>query len=270
MLKREVFKVYKDYAKKMDEEYRIIKNEYNLEQDADEIMKLRGYTDEDYREFFIEHEIGLCNLYDSSLLGEDRFYTKMVSESDYFLLQGRYGIPIRDIESNLLALVGWYPDEKKYITTPSMFFAKEYLFYNIDEAFRLSWEKFDGKVFLVEGMFDAISLRVLGLPVISTMGITVKQPKSEQLKLFRKVIGIPDGDKAGSRAFDLNDKKHCWEMPYGSTMIKIREGELETEYGNLHIKDIDNICSYFEHDTVRDYLLELSESKKEVEEFAWK
>ncbi len=270
MLKREVFKVYKEYAKKMEEQYKIIKNEYNLEQSADEIMKLRGYTDEDYREFFINNEIGTCSLYDSSLLGEDRFYTKMVSESDYFLLQGRYNIPIRDIEGNLLALVGWFPDEKKYITTPSMFFAKEYLFYNLDEAYRLSWEKFDGKVFLVEGMFDTISLRVLGLPVIGTMGVTVKQPKSEQLKLFKKVIGIPDGDKAGSRALDRGNTRYGWDLPFGSMMIKIREGELETDYGNLHIKDIDNICSYFEHDTVRDYLLELSESNNEVEEFAWK
>lgn len=270
MLKREVFKVYKEYAEKMEEQYKIIKAEYNLEKNAEEICKLRGYTDEAYRQFFIDHEIGSCSLYDSSLLGDDRFYTKMVTESDHFLLQDRYNIDIRDIEGNLLALVGWYPDEKKYITTPSMFFAKEYVFYNIDEAYRLSWEKYNGLVFLVEGMFDTISLRVLGLPVLGTMGVTVKQPKAEQLKLFRKVVGIPDGDKAGSRAFNMMDKKHCWDLPFGSTMIKIHEGELETEYGNLHVKDIDNICSYFEHDTVRDYLLELAESKKEVEEFAWK
>lgn len=246
-----------------EEAYSTIKGYCNPEHDVEELCKLRGYLDEDYKEFFLKEGIGCCSIYDTTLLGEDRHRLGLVSENDFFLLESRYIIPVRDINGGIVALVGWFPDYKKYITTPSMFFAKEHLFYNIDEAYRLSWEKYDGKVFLVEGMFDAMSLRVLGLPVIGTMGVTVGEPKSEQLKLFKKVIAIPDGDKAGKRALNRYDKKYGWKVPLNTTFIKIKEGELQTEYGSLHIKDIDNIVSYYEHDSVRDLLLEIAESNEE-------
>jgi DNA primase len=264
MLKREVFKKYNEYSEQMEEAYEVIKSFYNLESDVEKLCEMRGYLDDDYKELFLQEQIGVAQLYDSSLLGDNRFDLGMVTESDYFLLQNRWTIPIRDIQGNLSALVGWYPDTKKYITTPSLFFAKEHLFYNIDEAYRLSWDKYNGLVFLVEGMFDCMSLRVLGLPAISTMGVTVKSPKSEQLKLFRKVVAIPDGDKAGKRATNKYDKKYGWEIPNGSTMVKIESAELQTEYGVLKVKDIDNIISYYEHDSVRDILLEIGESKEEV------
>lgn len=263
MLKREVLKVYKEYMQEFDEAYSVIKSYYDIDKNIEELCKLRGYLDDDYREFFKKEEIGCCSLYDVALLGENRHRLGLVSENEYFLLDSRYIIPIKDITGGIVALVGWYPDVKKYITTPSMFFAKEHLFYNIDEAYRLSWEKFDGKVFLVEGMFDAISLRVLGLPVIGTMGVTVGLPKSEQLKLFKKVIAIPDGDKAGKRALNRYDKKYGWQVPLNTTFVKIKEGELQTEYGTLHVKDIDNIVSYYEHDSVRDMLLEIADSNEE-------
>ena len=71
----------------------------------------------------------------------------------------RFIIPVDDIAGHTVALIGYYPDYKKYITTPSPFFSKECMFFNFRQAYDLSIQEFGGLVFLVEGIFDCLSLR---------------------------------------------------------------------------------------------------------------
>lgn len=264
MRKNEVFKVYREYSEELEKAFTTIRG-YYVESSIDELCTLRGYISDIYKDLFSEMGIGCPEISDVEVLGEYRSYLGLTSKKDNFLLNYRYVVPIRDISGRLVAMVGWYPDIKKYITTPSMFFAKESLFFNIDHAYKLSWERYDGLVFLVEGIFDCLSLRALGLPAIATMGVTVGAPKSEQLSLFRKVIAIPDNDKAGKRALNRLDAKYGWKVPPTTTFLRIK-GELKTELGSLKVKDIDNLVSYFDEDDVRELLLSFADSKEELEE----
>lgn len=262
---RQVFPTYREYTQKLENAYKYIKTLFG-ENDVNDVCTLRGYISPEQKALLESMEIGTCTIDDVTVLGEDRAYLGLTAvdknNTERFLLDGRYIVPIRDIAGNLVALVGWYPDYKKYITTPSLFFSKNDLFFNIDHAYRLSWEKYNGVVFLVEGIFDALSLRAIGLPAIATMGVTVENPKSQLLKLFKKVVAIPDNDKAGNQAKQRGTKK-SWDVPFNTTFLTIK-GKCVTPYGELKVKDVDNLVSYFED--VKDILLSYAESKDVFEE----
>ena len=262
MLKREVFSYYKDYCKDLEKAYEIIKSHYS-DTYVDELCQLRGYVGEEQRALISELQIGCCEL-PVLELGERRKELGLVTDTDDFLLSGRYIVPIRDIEKNLVALVGYYPDYKKYITTPSMFFSKETLFFNIDHAFELSHKEFNGLIIVVEGIFDCLSLRAIGLPCIATMGSTVTDCKEEQLKLFKKVLYFPDNDKIGRKALNRYDSTGGWKVPHNATGVKL-EGKIEIGEKLMKIKDVDNLVSWFDAETVRNCILQFADSKEDIE-----
>lgn len=135
----------------------------------------------------------------------------MTDRNNEYLLRGRYVVPIRDIAGKVTALVGWFPDVKKYVTTPTYGFSKDGQFFNIDcfsKSFNGDYPKYKdeesgeileskGLVYLVEGIFDTLALRSLGFPALGNMGLEMSLMKSEILTRFGKVIAIPDNDKAG-------------------------------------------------------------------------
>ncbi len=267
ILKRETFKVYRYYCEQFEAVYSFLKRGFS-DSYVDEICKMRGYVSQEQRDLLAELQIGKCDIADTSELGDLRKDLGLVAldkqtNTERFLLGGRYIIAIRDVQGNLIALVGWYPDYKKYITTPSPFFSKNAYFFNFEHAYELSWEKYDGCVILVEGLFDALSLRSIGLPVIATMGVTVNNPKSELLKLFKKVVAMPDNDSAGKKAL-ARGTKHSWIVPPNTTFVRV-EGYCHTEHGDLKVKDADNLVSYFDPDSVREVFLDLFKSKKDLE-----
>lgn len=267
ILKRETFKVYRHYYEQFESVYNYITSCYNTDY-VSEVCNMRGYIGQEQKDLLRELKIGKCEIAEVTDLGDMRKNLGLVTvgkvdKVERFLLDGRYIVPIRDIQGHLVALVGWYPDYKKYITTPSPFFAKNMLFFNLDHAFRLSWDKYNGSVILVEGIFDALSLRAIGLPVIATMGITVTSPKSELLKLFRKVVAMPDNDKAGKRALSRGTK-YSWEVPPNTTFVRII-GDCVTPHGTLKVKDADNLVSYYDKDSIIDVFEDLFLSKKDLE-----
>jgi len=265
MLKKEVFSYYKDYSKDLEKAYEIIKSHYSATY-VDELCRLRGYVGDEQRALISELQLGCCEL-QAQELGERRKELGLVTETDNFLLSDRYIVPIRDIEKNLVALVGYYPDYKKYITTPSMFFSKETLFFNIDHAFELSLKKFNGLIIVVEGIFDCLSIRALGLPCIATMGSTVTDCKEEQLKLFKKVLYFPDNDKIGRKALNRYGSSGGWKVPYNATGVKL-EGKIEIGGKLMKVKDVDNLVSWFDADTVRSCILQFADSKEDIETLA--
>lgn len=187
----------------------------------------------------------------------------MYSDNGYFLLEDRYVIPVYSASGELITLIGWYNDFKKYITVPSPYFDKSIDWFNLDNALELSFSAYDGLVFVLEGIFDTLSLRAIGLPAVSTMGVDVSRSKGELLKVFKKVVAIPDNDKSGRKA--IRDKHRAWSLPYNSTFLELRGMVRFDENHEYKVKDVDNLVSWFEVQSVRDMLLEVGKSTDKYE-----
>ena len=265
MLKSEIFKYYRRTTEEFESIYAYLRANFKTDY-VSELMALRSYFDEPQRELIKEMELGCCTIADSEDLGLMRKELGLVSENDTFLLNDRYIIPVEDIEGGLVALIGYYPDYKKYITTPSPFFSKECMFFNFRQAYELSWKEYNGFVIVVEGIFDCLSLRAIGLPAMATMGSSVSKTKGELLKLFRKVLGIPDDDKTGHKALNRYDARG-WQVPSNTTMLKFHGGEFDLPNGEkVHCKDMDNFVSWYNADDVRECLLSYYDSNEDIEE----
>lgn len=274
MLRREVFPEYRKMCAFNREFYEVVKSYFSLDDDIEELCKIRGYLpDSEQAALMAELGIGVCPLLDRDALTDEAKKYGYVTGTGNFLLDDRFVIPVRDIENNIVTMIGYYPDRKKYITVPTPFFSKEIMFFNIEDAYIRSWEDYDGVVFLVEGIFDCLSLRAIGLPAIATMGSDVSGAKRELLKLFRRVIYIPDNDTVGRRALNRYDKKYGWRVPSNAVGVRIsgkvdfnEEGEHD-EKKIFRVKDIDNLVSWFDADSVRDTLLQFVDSDEEIVKF---
>ncbi len=173
----------------------------------------------------------------------------VLDRNDNFLLSGRYCVPIRDIMGNVTALVGWYPDIKKYITTPTYGFSKDGQFFNIsclEQSLDGDYPKGSGApetgiVYLVEGIFDTLALKSLGFPVLGNMGLNMSLAKTEMLSRFGKVIAISDNDKAGSGTNKylsrVNGKgtKLVWNIKNEHVFVQLPNG----------VKDVDDFIKYY-------------------------
>lgn len=129
-----------------------------------------------------------------------------------FILEGRYIFPVRDMLGNVIALIGWYPDDKKYITSASTLFSKTCLFYGMEQLKSTGLGK---NYFLVEGIFDTLVLRSLGFNAVGMMGIDTSKIKVTLYGLFKRLIGIPDSDPSGRKIL-LSDG---WRLPLNSSYM---------------------------------------------------
>ena len=264
MLKREIFNYYNKTTEEFEAIYAYLRSSFTTNY-VEDLALLRGYFDEPQKNLIKEMELGTCVVEDTADLGELRRELGLVSDKDNFLLDNRYIIPVDDIQGNLVALIGYFPDYKKYITTPSPFFSKECMFFNFKNAYELSWSKFDGFVIVVEGIFDCLSLRSIGLPAMATMGSSVSGMKGELLKLFKKVVGIPDDGKTGRRALNRYSR-FGWQVPSNTTLLKFMGGSITLPNGEtVHCKDMDNFVSWYDADDVKDILLSYINSIEEIE-----
>lgn len=182
------------------------KRKYNISPYAEEMKK----TLKEVGIFKVDYMSEIQYVYPTLTAEEMKLYGIADKNGDY-LLRGRYAVPIRDISGKVTALVGWFPDVKKYVTTPTYGFSKDGQFFNMDcfsKSFDGDYPKYKdeetgevlestGLVYLVEGIFDALSLRSLGFPALGNMGLDMSLMKTEILTRFNKVIAIPDNDKAG-------------------------------------------------------------------------
>lgn len=190
----------------------------------------------------------------------------LFSKRGNMLLNGRYIIPVTSVSGDLVSLIGYYADEKRYITLSTPFFSKAAMFFMFNEAYKESWANHNGVVFLVEGIFDCLSIWSLGLPCMATMGSSVSALKGDLLKVFRKVIAIPDDDETGHKALYRNSK-NGWKVPSNTVMIKFRGGSVNIGGSLLHCKDVDNLVTWFDADFVRECLLSFVDSREEIDEF---
>jgi DNA primase len=225
----------------------------------DEVMTLRKYIYSPYAEEMRKtlKEVGVFKIdYFSEiqiivpdLTMEDAKLYGLVDRNGNYLLSGRYAIPIRDITGKVTALVGWYPDVKKYITTSTYGFSKDGQFFNMEcfsKSFDGDYPKYKdeetgevlestGLVYLVEGIFDTLSLRSLGFPVLGNMGLDMSLMKTEILSRFGKVIAIPDNDNAGKgtnpylNSFSGKGKKVAWLIKNENVIVQLPKGVKDSD-----------------------------------------
>lgn len=213
-----------------------------------------------------------------------KLYGFYAEKKDFFLLTNRFIVPIRSATGDLISLVGWYPDLKKYVTIPTRYFRKDIDWFNIDNAMQLSLDNYNGLIYVVEGIYDALSLRACGLPVIATMGATVENVKGQLLTLFNKVVMFADADEAGARALKR------WTVPDNTTKILMRlkidlevrekqvkqvldpltqtykSQEVEVDVTKrIKLKDPDDLVRYYGVQNVRDLLLQVATSRNRIE-----
>jgi DNA primase len=229
---------------------------FSTDEVISEVMTMRKYITSPYAEGIYNtlKEIGIFKI---EFLSDIRYLVPSVTDEELreyglvdksnesrFLLSNRYIVPIRDIMGKVTALVGWYPDVKKYVTTPTYGFSKDGQFFNMEcfsKSFNGDYPKYKDKetgevlestglVYLVEGIFDTLSLRALGLPALGNMGLDMSKMKTEILSRFGKVIAIPDNDNAGMgtnqylNALSGKGKNTAWEIKNEHVVVRLPNG----------------------------------------------
>jgi len=224
------------------------------------LMNARAYFHDEQRNLLTEMEIYQSRGVSGLTEKERELFTEMglFSENGFYLLEDRFIIPVYSASGRLITLIGWYNDFKKYITIPTPYFSKNVDWFNLDNALELSFSAYDGLVFVVEGIFDTLSLRAIGLPAIGTMGADVSRSKGELLKIFKKVVAIPDNDRTGKRS--IRDRSKQWVLPYNATFLELRGMVRFDDEHQYKIKDVDNLVSWFQVEDVRSMLLEVAKS----------
>lgn len=267
MLQREVFPKYREYSKMLEEIYRSMSRDF-ADDSVESLCMMRGYPlgESSQYAYFKQNPLGYYEVSDYTAFKEYPEELGLFSKTGELLLNGRYIIPVTAVNGDLVSLIGYYADFKRYITLATPFFAKSGMFFKFHEAYKLAWERYNGVVFLVEGIFDCLSLWSLGLPCMATMGSSVSSVKGDLLKLFRKVIAVPDDDDTGRKALNRYSKQG-WKVPSNTVMVKFSGGTTNIGGVDLHVKDMDNLATWFDAEFVKDCLLSFVDSREEIDEF---
>lgn len=116
------------------------------------------------------------------------------------IFHNRFVIPIKDIDGNVLNLVGYSKEaDERYVYGTAKYYRRRETMYGL-ENLRLAYEM--GYAIVTEGITDAICVRNLGYPNAFAMCGTHKSDFiMKQLNRCRYgVIKIPDRDSAGQKA----------------------------------------------------------------------
>ena len=235
---------YREYCEKFNAVWQYL-SRYSKGFDSivDDICEYRLYFDSKDRWSKVLKEMGVLFIEegacDYTKLNTSKFDDMaLFSKEGRFLLDGRYIVPVRDMLGNIIALIGWYPDTKKYVTTPSKYFVRDCLFFGMEQIGKSGIGK---PYFVVEGIFDSLCLRSLGFNAVAQMGIKDSRVKSLLYGLFGRVVAIPDNDGVGRKVI-LDDK---WDLPRNASYFRWK-GNLKYGDEEIYIKDIDKLCSMFD------------------------
>jgi hypothetical protein len=218
---------------------------------VEDLMNLRNYTSEEmYKVLLNEKVFRLDSLTDAELFGitgYETFYKDFgfITEAGDFIESGRYCIPIRDVKGLVTALVGWYADQKKYVTTPTFGFVRDAQFFNANSYDDESYRRCGGKTFLVEGIFDTLSVKALGFPCLGNMGLDMSAVKAVSLKRYSAVIPIPDNDKSGDST--KVGGQRAWRIENIQCIVELPSQP-------YYFKDIDDLIKVCEVQSVKEEL----------------
>lgn len=246
---------FKDYIRRMNEAWTYMQKVGNTAEGIQGVMRKRGYADSEVEQRLTQEGIvylaeGLMNTQVMKSFGEDLGLTvKSKNGDDFFLLSGRYVIPIRDMAGNIVAMVGWNNDSKKYITTSSAYFSKNTMFFGLENIPYIGHKEASG-IFIVEGIFDRLAVEAAGGIAFATMGINSDAKKRILFSLMGRVVGIPDTDSEGLKVI----KNDGWALPSNSSYFRWR-GKVDLGDGKPRsIKDIDEFLKIMDPSTTREIL----------------
>lgn len=226
---------YDDYCNRFKLVWRyLVDTSYEVNSVVGKICELRGYSLESNMPDMLK-KIGFVYL-DPEVFNQDKLKKLdadralgLYTSKGNFLLMGRFIFPVKDMLGNVIALIGWFPDDKKYITTPSKLFSKKGLYFGLEQLGETGIGK---DYFIVEGIFDSISVRAQGFNCVALMGISVSNYTEVLYSLFKRVVGIPDNDIEGRKVV----KEDKWRLPYNSKYLR----------WNGNLKDIDDMLKYYD------------------------
>lgn len=100
----------------MEDMYSQIKTHFDVDNSVKELTKLRGYVEgSEQHKLLKDLQICSCAIYDIDELGTKAKNLGAITNIGRFLLDDRFIIPVRDIEGNLVTLIGYYPDYKNIL-----------------------------------------------------------------------------------------------------------------------------------------------------------
>lgn len=189
-------------------------------------------------------------------------YPFLFQDNGFFLLAGRFVVPVILPDDSIVALVGWKPAQRgtstmKYVTASIPGFKKPFTLFGIETAIPKLFqpssvnrgsllsksrsildtplselERTDTPLFLVEGIFDQLSLNALGYAAVALQGRTCSREQRTQLdRLSSRVLAIPDRDSP---------------QVYKQNLWNLREGQDSyITWSDLHVKDIDSLLAKY-------------------------
>ena len=212
-----------------------------------ELMVRRKYHREEMYNTLKEVGLFKCDyiselkMVDPTVTDEQLKLWGLMTERGDYILSGRYTVPIRSVSGQVTALVGWYPDQRKYITSPTFGFSKDAQFFNAESYLDCVTNK-GGVTFLVEGIFDTLSVRSQGFACLGNMGLEMSILKSQMLNRYNKVVAIHDNDSAGRKTSPYTNDgvgknaKFIWRIETDHVFVDLPKG----------VKDVDDFIVYYE------------------------
>lgn len=199
-LSREDAKEYGEYVKRMTDAWYYLSGESKYPKDKiiEGLYASRGYSPDREGLKKVLEEVDLGYVFPQVKTKEEWSALGILSKNGRNMLEGRYVIPIRDFMGGIIALVGWWDDNRKYITCGSpKWFSKSKCLFGQEQA-KDGWQT--QGLYVCEGIFDTLAIRSCGLRAVGCMGTAMTPVKRAMLSLTAggsRILGIPDQDDAG-------------------------------------------------------------------------
>lgn len=230
---------------------------YGGESVVEELMRERLYWLPEMKDYLLKIGIYKASSYSEIRMLNPNYTDELMQDfgllvNDQYHMEGRFILAIRDIRGDVVALVGWdrKGGHKKYITTPTLGFSRDTSFFNYDNAFIEAHMYRQGKVIVVEGIFDSVALSAVGFPAMATMGLGLSTFKEIMLSRFSHVITLTDNDRGGKSAIPYlyTAEKGLHPLALRSMETTVWRPKTKTTYGKLPVgvKDPDEFVRDYE------------------------
>lgn len=180
----------KQLIRQVELQERIITWSKNLRREDMEYLKKRGFTEE----FIREHSFGYCNQELPQDLEAARELGLLVTTKDgrdWYMPAERLIVPFFQFGRVVQIAFHKPGGEPKYLYPKDM---PKPLISSVSPV------RYNDPVYLVEGVFDYFSLVQAGLPAVTALGAQLSNNQKQELKKFKNVVVMFDGDESGRDA----------------------------------------------------------------------
>lgn len=138
---------------------------------------------------------------------------------------GRFMIPLRFLDNTIQGFVGWSPVDNpleptiKYLYPKKEILKKANILFCTQDVYRRALR--DGYLCLTDGLFDAISLNVIGINAASFCGSAITEFHKYALSKIKHKIIVPDNDEAGTKLY--NNAKFLMSNVHAITQTETKD-----------------------------------------------